>query len=75
MPSMLTSHHLWHSTEGNFTGNAQEIYLLYGFEIGSDLKLQPHLPGTSELNTHQGVTLLIKQEAWQPNKFRCPLTA
>ena len=34
--------------EGDFTENAQDIYLKYVFE-NSDLRLQSHLPGANEL--------------------------
>ena len=40
---------LWHSPEGNFTGNAQDIYLWYEFEI-TYWRSQLHLPGANELN-------------------------
>ena len=41
---------LWHSRNGNFARNAQDIYLQYEFESYSfNLSLQPYLPGINEL--------------------------
>ena len=39
---------LWHSPEGNFTGNTQDIYPWYELKM-TNLNLQVHLPGSNEL--------------------------
>ena len=43
---LILSEDLWHSPEGNFTGNAQDVYPWYEFKITYS-RLQPHLPGAS----------------------------
>ena len=45
---LIISKVLWQSPESNFTGNVQDIYPWYKFEI-TNFILQPHLPGVDEL--------------------------
>ena len=49
---LIISEVLWHSSEGNFTGNAQDIYSWSEFENNFDFKFQPHLPWSNELTEH-----------------------
>ena len=46
---LIISEVLWHSPDGNFTWNAQDIYPWREFEI-TNLSLHPQVPGTNELN-------------------------
>ena len=58
---LIISETLWHSLEGNFTGNAQDIYPQFEFEI-TDLYLQLlHLPGYNELNVNTYPALKLTQ--------------
>ena len=45
---LIISEDLWHSPDGNFTGNDQDVYTWYEFEI-NNLRLHPHLPGGNEI--------------------------
>ena len=53
---------LWHSHEGNFTGNTQYIYSPYEFENYTNLRLLPCLPGATELNPSGASPVCI----WNP---------
>ena len=57
---LIISEVLWHSPEGNFTWNAQDIYPW-------PLRLHPHLPGTNELIdyvTLMTMTVFIIMVSW-----------
>ena len=55
MELIWTNHHwgFWNLPEGNFTGNAQDMYPWYGFTLKIIYREQPHLPEAKEL-THWG---------------------
>ena len=46
---LIISEVFWHSYEGGFTGNAQDIYHWCELKI-TNLSSRPHLPGAIELN-------------------------
>ena len=46
---LLITEVLWHSSEGNSTGNSQNFYPWYEFQI-TNLRLQLHFPWTNELH-------------------------
>ena len=60
---VIISEALWNSPEGNFTGNAHDIHPRYS-NI-NNLRLQPHLPGASELMP----PTMIKYSVWSPLSF------
>ena len=68
---LIISEVLWHSPEGNFTGDAKDI-LDMSLKI-TDLRLQPHLPGVNELKvlTFHSLLQFLKPTHHSPVRYEC----
>ena len=60
---LIISEVLWHSSDGNFTGNTQDIYLWLELKI-INLRLQPHFPGDNEFMRKSFPSCLLSGSPW-----------